>query len=208
MGSRAPESMQTGYLGQERAWPSLRELQACNSRPKRCAQQCRRVWYCRQPQNPPQLQKLTGVSALDFTIGPSAYKQLLPCHPSPPATAVTMAAMSLQATLVCTEASPAIGGQFTALSAEISWKPGDLASRRAHNYYSRVEQTTTPDTLTTPLTHLLVQPCPIHLLGVPPGPGNKQDRGHTGRQSDRQRKKEEEGQLLRWHRTLLCMVKL
>ena len=57
----------------------------------------------------------------------------------------------------------------------------------------------------TPLTHLLVQPCPIHLLGVPPGPGNKQDRGHTGRQSDRQKeKKKEEGHLLCWHRALLC----
>ena len=189
MGSRAPESKQTGYLGQERAWPSLRELQACNSRPKRCAQQCRRVWYCRQPQNPPQLQKLTGVSALDFTIGPSAYKQLLPCHPSPPATAVTMAVMSLQAALVRTAASPAISGQFIALSREISWKLGDQPSRRPHNSYQRVEQTSTPNTHITLLTHLFSELAVPSSVERPPEPGNQQ-----GRRADRQADRQAEGE--------------
>ena len=105
--------------------------------------------------------------------------------------------------------TPGICGQCQESVGEISWKLGDQPSRISHNFYSRVEQTTTPDTLITPLTHLLVQPCPIHLLEVPPGPGNKQGRGHTDRQSDRQKeKKGEEGQLLCGTVPLLCMVKL
>ena len=49
---------------------------------------------------------------------------------------------------------PAIRGKCKALSREISRKLGDQPSRRPHNFYPLIEQTTTPNTLITPHTHL------------------------------------------------------
>ena len=43
---------------------------------------------------------------------------------------------------------PAIPRQCRELSREISWKTGEEAFNGCHNSYQRVEQTTTPDTLT------------------------------------------------------------
>ena len=49
---------------------------------------------------------------------------------------------------------PAIPGQCRELSREISWKTGEEASNGCHNSYQRVEQTSTPNTHITLLTHL------------------------------------------------------
>ena len=84
---------------------------------------------------------------------------------------------------------PAISGQCKALSREISWKLGDQPSRRPHNSYQRVEQTSTPNTHITLLTHLFSELAVPSSVERPPEPGNQQ-----GRRADRQADRQAEGE--------------
>ena len=80
--------------------------------------------------------------------------------------------------------TPGICGQCEESVGEISWKLGDQPSRISHNFNSRVEQTSTHNTLNTHHTHLFSASVSLHLLKVPLGLETNRTGGQTDRQTD------------------------